>query len=101
MASWELVAGNSYPANLDTSSSLSTVIIIGAPTVTSEPASTNNLAMYKSSTASNPIVALSVSTSAIVSPADTASPSFLIHDTIVPATIVGERAGIPTTSWCG
>ena len=47
-----------------------------------------------SSTASNSIVALSVSISAMMSPALTASPSFFSHFASVPSSMVGDRAGI-------
>ena len=47
-----------------------------------------------SSTASNSIVALSVSISAIISPADTLSPSFTSHLASLPSSIVGDNAGI-------
>src|SRR5205085_9738449 len=52
-----------------------------------------------SSTASTSIVALSVSISAMTSPALTLSPSLLIHLARLPFSIVGERAGIST--WIG
>ena len=47
-----------------------------------------------SSTASISIVALSVSISAITSPAATLSPSFLSQRARLPSVIVGESAGI-------
>ena len=47
-----------------------------------------------SSTASNSIVALSVSISAIKSPAFTLSPSLTNHLDILPSFIVGDKAGI-------
>ena len=47
-----------------------------------------------SSIASTSIVALSVSTSAIMSPETTSSPTFLIHFAIFPSVMVGESAGI-------
>src|SRR3546814_5719961 len=50
--------------------------------------------MVPSSTASNSIVALSVSISASRSPAETVSPSLTSHFASVPASMVGESAGI-------
>ena len=50
--------------------------------------------MVPSSTASNSIVALSVSISASRSPALTVSPSLTSHLASVPSSMVGERAGI-------
>ena len=47
-----------------------------------------------SSTASNSMVALSVSISASTSPEETGSPSFFSHLASVPSVIVGDRAGI-------
>ena len=47
-----------------------------------------------SSTASTSIVALSVSISAIISPAFTISPTFTNHWLIIPSVIVGDKAGI-------
>ena len=52
------------------------------------------LAMVPSSTASNSIVALSVSISAMMSPDETVSPTFTSHLASVPSSIVGESAGI-------
>lgn len=65
------------------------------------PSSTKILAMYPSSDASNPIVALSVSISASRSPSDTLSPTFFCHLLIVPVSIVGDRAGSTTLTWLG
>src|SRR5579863_1700797 len=50
-----------------------------------------------SSTASNSIVALSVSISAMTSPAFTASPSFLCHLAMLPSVMVGDKAGIKSS----
>jgi hypothetical protein len=50
--------------------------------------------MTPSSTASNSIVALSVSISASRSPDCTVSPSFTSHLASVPSSMVGESAGI-------
>ena len=70
-------------------------IAIGAPTFTpSVPSGTRILAIVPSSTASNSIVALSVSISARMSPDFTLSPSFTSHLASVPSSIVGESAGI-------
>lgn len=46
---------------------------------------------------SNAIVALSVSISATESPAAKASPSLTFHSAMVPASMVGDRAGMGTT----
>jgi hypothetical protein len=97
-------AGDTKSTNLSVSSFSSTVIITGSPTLTSVPASTNNFAIYTASTASNPLgqikhfyhhihkifttVALSVSISAIVSPAFTSSPGCFNHATIVPPSLL-------------
>ena len=53
-----------------------------------------DLAEPASSTASNSIVALSVSISAMTSPEWTSSPSFLSHLARLPSVIVGDSAGI-------
>ena len=50
--------------------------------------------MVPSSTASNSIVALSVSISHMMSPEDTVSPSLTSHLANVPSSIVGLRAGM-------
>ena len=60
----------------------------------SEPSGTTILPTLPSSTASTSMVALSVSISAITSPAATESPSFLTHLESVPSSMVGESAGI-------
>src|SRR4249919_293437 len=70
-------------------------IAIGVPTFTpSEPSGTRILAILPSSTASNSIVALSVSISARISPDLTSSPSLTSHLASVPSSIVGDSAGI-------
>ena len=46
-------------------------------------------------------VALSVSISQKTSPALTSSPSLTVQDEIVPAVMVGDRVGSPTTVWSG
>ena len=58
------------------------------------PSGTTILASTPSSIASYSIVALSVSISAITSPALTLSPSFLSHLARLPFSIVGESAGM-------
>ena len=68
---------------------------IGALTFTpSVPSATMILPIVPSSTASNSIVALSVSISARMSPEETVSPSLTSHLASVPSSIVGDRAGI-------
>src|SRR3546814_5190314 len=68
---------------------------ITVPTFTlSAPSGTRICAIVPSSTASNSIVALSVSISASRSPDLTSSPSLTSHLASVPSSIVGERAGI-------
>ena len=47
-----------------------------------------------SSAASNSIVALSVSISAMAEPDETLSPSFTSHFASVPSSMVGDRAGM-------
>ena len=65
------------------------------PTFTpSVPSSTWIEASVPSSTASNSIVALSVSISAMMSPASTLSPGLTSHLASVPSSMVGDRAGI-------
>ena len=58
------------------------------------PSATSSLPMVPSSTASNSIVALSVSISARMSPARTVSPSLTSQRARVPSSIVGDRAGM-------
>ena len=65
------------------------------------PASMTILARYPSSGVSKPIVALSVSISQSRSPSLTWSPSFFSQDTMVPSSMVGERAGSATFTWGG
>ena len=68
---------------------------IGSLTLTpSVPSGTISLPTLPSSTASTSIVALSVSISAMMSPAATESPSRTFHLASVPSSMVGERAGI-------
>ncbi len=70
-------------------------VAMTVPTFTlSVPSATRIFPITPSSTASNSIVALSVSISAIRSPDLTVSPSFTSHFASVPSSIVGERAGI-------
>ena len=65
------------------------------------PSETKSLPMMPSSTASNSIVALSVSISANRSPDWTTSPSDTSHLARVPSSIVGDRAGIRISSAMG
>ena len=58
-------------------------------------------AKYPSSGVSNPIVALSVSISQSKSPSLTWSPSFFSQVTMVPDSMVGDRAGKATLMWGG
>src|SRR5215469_10988086 len=58
------------------------------------PAGTRILPILPSSTASNSIVALSVSISARMVPDLTVSPSFTSHLASLPSSMVGESAGI-------
>jgi hypothetical protein len=60
----------------------------------SVPAGTTIFATFPSSTASTSIVALSVSISAMTSPALTSSPSLTSHLARFPSSMVGERAGM-------
>ena len=77
----------------DSPSSSKTAIALFTATF-SVPSATKSLPMMPSSTASNSIVALSVSISASKSPEATASPSFTNHLASVPSSIVGDSAGI-------
>src|SRR5690606_4360470 len=71
------------------------MVAIGVFTATSAvPSGTRILPRVPSSTASTSIVALSVSISAITSPADTLSPSFFSHLARLPSSMVGDSAGI-------
>ena len=79
----------------EASSPSSSKTAIRALTLTpSLPSGTMILPIVPSSTASNSMVALSVSISAIISPEETISPSFTSHFASVPSSIVGDRAGI-------
>ena len=70
-------------------------VAIGSLTFTpSVPSGTRILPILPSSTASNSIVALSVSISARMSPDFTVSPSFTSHLASLPSSIVGDSAGI-------
>ncbi len=64
------------------------------PSRPSVPSGTRIFAILPSSTASNSIVALSVSISARMSPDFTSSPSLTSHFASVPSSIVGDKAGI-------
>jgi hypothetical protein len=68
---------------------------ITVPTFTSSvPSAMSIETITPSSTASNSMVALSVSISAIMSPEETVSPTFTSHRASLPCSIVGESAGI-------
>ena len=70
---------------------------IGVLTFTpSVPAGMRILASLPSSTASTSMVALSVSISAMTSPALISWPSLTSHLASVPSSMVGDRAGIST-----
>ncbi len=72
---------------------------IGVLTFTfSAPSGTSNSSTTPSSTASTSMVALSVSISAITSPDATLSPGFTCHLARVPSSMVGDRAGIRTST---
>ena len=87
--------GAGFAAGASTLSPSPAKIAIGVPTFTpSDPSATRIFATVPSSTASNSIVALSVSISARMSPDATVSPSFTSHLASVPSSIVGDKAGI-------
>ena len=65
----------------------------GTPSV---PSATSSRPTRPPSAASSSIAALSVSTSAMTSPAATLSPSFTSQRASVPSVIVGDRAGMAT-----
>src|SRR5712691_13703 len=91
-------AGCRAPLMAEASSPSDRISAIGVLTATSAvPAGTKILPSVPSSTASTSIVALSVSISAITSPALTFSPSFFTHLARLPFSIVGESAGIRTS----
>eukprot|EP00968_Pinguiococcus_pyrenoidosus_P008967 scaffold680_cov264-Pinguiococcus_pyrenoidosus.AAC.2 len=72
---------------------------MGVPTsISPSPAGTKILASTPSSCASNPTVALSVSTSQSTSPAAKDAPSSTVQLVIEPDSMVGDSAGRPTTS---
>jgi hypothetical protein len=88
-------AGASALSRSAASSPSSSSTAMGVFTFTpSAPSSIRILPIVPSSTASNSIVALSVSISAITSPEETASPSLTHHLASVPSSMVGESAGI-------
>src|SRR5882672_3427141 len=66
------------------------------PTGTVLPSGTSTLISCPSARATSSMTALSVSTSARVSPVFTASPSFLVHLTRRPSSIVGDSASMWT-----
>ena len=87
--------GFSAVSRLEASSPSSAKTAITSLTLTPcAPSSTAILAMTPSSTDSTSMVALSVSISAIISPAETESPSFTSHLARLPSSMVGESAGI-------
>ena len=78
------------------------ITAIGVFTATSAvPSGTRIFPSVPSSTASTSMVALSVSISAITSPAFTLSPSFFTHLARLPFSIVGDSAGISTSTGIG
>ncbi len=92
-----LPAEAAAPSSALSSSPSSSRMAIGSFTGTfSVPSVTRMRPTRPSSTASTSIVALSVSISAITSPALTSSPSLTCHLARLPSVIVGERAGIST-----
>ncbi len=87
--------GAGAAAGAEASSPSAAIRAMTVPTFTSSvPSATRILAIVPSSTASNSIVALSVSISARMSPDLTSSPSFTSHLARVPSSIVGDKAGI-------
>ena len=70
------------------------MMAMGVPTGTEAPSAIRRLSSTPSSNASKSITALSVSTSAITSPGETLSPSFLRHFCSTPIFIVSESCGI-------
>mmetsp|Transcript_5430 Transcript_5430/g.13588 ORF Transcript_5430/g.13588 Transcript_5430/m.13588 type:complete len:240 (-) Transcript_5430:104-823(-) len=81
------------------SSSSSHTTATGTPMSRSlAPSCTRILARKPESTASHSMLALSVSTSARMSPASIASPSLFFHADSVPWVIVGDSEGMPSTA---
>ena len=92
---WATELGVAVGAASDMLSPSSSNMAIAELTATAAvPSAINSLPIIPSSTASNSIVALSVSISARISPELTLSPSATSHFANVPSSIVGERAGI-------
>ena len=87
-------AAGAAPISSALSPSSSSTAIRSLTFTPSVPSATTILPMVPSSTASNSIVALSVSISARMSPEATSSPSLTSHFASVPSSIVGESAGI-------
>src|SRR3984957_194548 len=88
-------AGCGAGASAETSSPLTASTAIGVFTGTpSVPSVTRMRASFPSSTASTSIVALSVSISAMTSPARTSSPTDFNQRESLPSVMVGDRAGI-------
>ena len=92
------ISGSSFFAEastLDASSPSSARTAITSLTLTPcAPSATAIFATTPSSTASTSMVALSVSISAMISPAETLSPSLTSHLARLPSSMVGESAGI-------
>jgi hypothetical protein len=84
------------PVSADTSSSGAPMTPISCPTGAAESSGRRRARSTPSPRATISMTALSVSTSASVSPVLTASPSVLSHFTRRPSSIVGERASIIT-----
>ena len=74
----------------------SAITPMSAPTGALPPAGTRILRRTPAPSASISMLALSVSISAITSPTLMASPSFLLHLTIVPSSMVGESLASTT-----
>ncbi len=77
-------------------SSAAATIAISCPTGAVSPSLISRLRSTPSPRATTSMTALSVSTSARISPDLTASPSFFVHLTRRPSSIVGESASITT-----
>src|SRR5215472_11020524 len=96
--SWRALRDRAVLSTAPASSPFPAITAIGVLTATcSVPSGITILASTPSSTASNSIVALSVSISASTSPALTGSPSLFSQRAILPSVIVGDRAGIKTS----
>src|SRR5262245_63646212 len=71
------------------------MIATGAPSLTVSPSLTRSFSSTPSSSMLKSMFALSVSTSATRSPGETLSPSFFVHRTRTPSSIVGDSFGKP------